>query len=103
MQSVFRGGARVGASRFDAVNYTCPFARLEVSDRQCRIKIKCLMFSKDVLLKKDEIGKVELYTGFLSSGIKFTHGSMQAPPYIVFWSFSSRKIYDLLLSLGYQN
>jgi len=103
MPSIFCGGARIGDSRFDAINVTFPFARLEVGDRQCIIKIKFLMISKIISLKKDDIQKVEIYSGFFSSEIKFTHSDPLVPKYIVFWTFSSKKVYDSLLLAGYQS
>lgn len=103
MPTVFCGGARVGESQLDAINYTCPFAKLEVGDQQCLLKIKCLMISKNILLKKEDIEKVEIVSVLFWRGIKLTHNSLRAPKYIVFWTFSPQKVYDFLLSQGYQN
>ena len=79
-----RGGARIGDSRRDAVNYTYPLIVIRfLRDGLC---LTAPLFSREWFIRKDDIVKIAKIRGVFT-GYRIEHVSPQLPPTIIFWSF----------------
>jgi len=80
---IFRGGLRVGASKWNALNATWPFAKLRIENES--IIISSLFGNPR--FPRSQITKLSEYSGgFFSKGIQIEHTANQ-PPFVVFWTF----------------
>lgn len=82
-----RGGARIGDSRWNAVNYTYPLIVIRfLRDGLC---LTAPLFSREWFIRKDDVVRIaEIRSVFPgSSGYRIEHSSPQLPPTIIFWSF----------------
>ena len=79
-----RGGARIGDSRRDAVNYTYPLIVIRfLRDGLC---LTAPLFSREWFIRKDDVVKIAKIRGVFT-GYRIEHVSPQLPPTIIFWSF----------------
>ena len=92
----FRGGLHAGASYYNAINATWPFAQLRIEKDS--LAITSLIGNPKFL--KVEIKKLSKYSGFFSNGIRIEHTANQ-PPFIVFWTFDLRGVTRCLEENGY--
>jgi len=93
----FRGGLHAGASYYNAINATWPFAQLRIEKDS--LAITSLIGNPKFL--KDEIKKLSKYSGFFSKGIRIEHTANQ-PPFIVFWTFDLPAVKHCLEENGFQ-
>ena len=96
------GGIRKGQSFWFAVNATWPLAKIEIFHEE--IIIKYLLFKKIKFLK-EEIDYIEKFQGVLGPfgrGIRIFHNKNSESPFIVFWSFSVKKLIDKLKEANYK-
>ena len=79
-----RGGARIGDSRRDAVNYTYPLIVIRfLRDGLC---LTAPLFSREWFIRRDDVVKIaEVRSVF--TGYRIEHVSPQLPPTVIFWSF----------------
>ena len=93
----FRGGLHAGASYYNAINATWPFAKL-------RIEKESIVISSPIgnpKFARAQITKLSKYSGFFSKGLKIDHSANQ-PPFIVFWSFDLLAVKRCLEENGYE-
>ena len=86
------GGIRKGKCYALSFHATWPFAEIEIY--QDKIVLKCLFFFKTEL-KVNEIDFVEPVfhqLKIMGGGVKINHHNKKTSPYIVFWSFSMKKL-----------
>ena len=94
-----RGGIRVGnGAEFEQINYTFPFAKVVLSDRELRLSYP---FRRLVLLKKEEVVSVEIFKGKASLGVRIHHTRHDYPLYLVFWSIDACKLISVLHARGW--
>jgi hypothetical protein len=93
MKSSFIGGIRIGQSYWDSMNYTWPFAKLDVEQDGIQIT---LLFCKKIFISKDDILAVEKYSAFISSGVKITHKNTAIAPCLIFWTSSLDQLINQL-------
>jgi hypothetical protein len=93
----FRGGLHVGASYYDAINASWPFAKLCIEKEFIAISSPL----GNPRFSRAQITKLSKYSGFFSKGLKIEHSADQ-PPFIVFWSFDLPSIKRCLVENGFQ-
>jgi hypothetical protein len=95
------GGARVGRSFWWSVNWTWPFATIEVDPQQLSLRTpgREYRFDRSSIRDIGVIGPAWAPPGF--HGISIEHVLQDAPPYVVFWSFERDALIAALRSEGY--
>ena len=98
MQFTRRGGIRVAG-----FNASYPFGLLKVNSDT--IELKC--FSRRYVLSKEDIQRISIYRGYISTGLCLEHRISSNPNPIIFWDsiFSltsgTQALLEKLKSLGY--
>lgn len=101
MSFVQTGGARLGRSFWWSINWTWPFATLEVDPEVLTLRVPGAVHK----LPRANIRTVALWgpdwapPGF--SGIVVGHDLSHLPPYVLFWSFGRRALLGALEAAGY--
>lgn len=72
------GGARIGMA-----NATWPFATLKVTQTSMQLNASII---GSLVFKPSDIVSIELYSGFMSSGIKINHNVPRYKKHVVFWT-----------------
>ena len=102
MGFVQKGGARVGQGFWWSVNWTWPFATLEVDVQGLTVHIP----TADLLIPRANVRRVTLIgpewapPGF--HGIVVEHDLERVPPYVLFWSFDRPNLIEALRVCGYE-
>ena len=78
---------------------TWPFAVLTVSADSLVLSVLWWRYS----FKRSEIVSIASYrfVPLLASGIRISHRAPAIPPFVIFWSFSKRRLVSELCGLGY--
>ena len=92
LSMTFRGGARLGL-----LNASWPFAQLTLSTDSIFLKV----FSKEYILRKDEVKSLEYFRGWFSVGVKIIHTTAALDSHAVFWSFKTSKVLNAASRLGF--
>ncbi len=92
----FRGGLRHGRSHLVAINFTWPFATLEIGPREL---ILCAPGAHYVFSRKGVA--IEDFRRLFSPGLRFLHANPAVPPHVVFWTFQPRAVKASLTAHGY--
>ena len=95
------GGSRVGRSYLWSVNWTRPFATLEVAadGLSLRNPTRCYRFERESIRALRLVGPRWVPRGF--HGLAIVHVRPEIPPYVVFWSFDRDALVSALQSEGY--
>jgi len=89
-----RGGVRITGA--DAqLNWTWPFAELQVWADRCEIKLPF----RRIVLQRREVRSVTEFAGWFSRGVKICFAEREVPCEVVFWTRNPKKIIHLLLRL----
>ena len=93
-----RGGARLSWGGLRAINFSWPFASIEVDRDLLVLRI----FAGGVYaLEPREITSLQPYKGLFSRGIKIEHKREHWPSTIIFWTFRLPEVRSALLAHGY--
>ncbi|PTX99252.1 hypothetical protein DB345_02430 [Spartobacteria bacterium LR76] len=94
--TTFRGGLRHGSSHLLAVNFTWPFATLEIGPRELTLRGPGVhyVFSREGVAIED-------FRGIFSPGLRFLPTDPAVPPQVVFWTFQPRAVKAALAAHGY--
>ncbi len=92
----FRGGLRHGRAHLLAINFTWPFATLEIGPRALTLRAPGVhyVFSREGVAIED-------FRGLFSPGLRFLHTDPAVPPHVVFWTFQPRAVKASLAAHGY--
>jgi hypothetical protein len=94
-----KGGIRYGKNYLLSLNYSYPFARLQLSEDTLEIKYP---FFNKIIIDKGSINRILLMHGFLfSPGIRIIHTSTDIDPYLIFWTFNRNEVINKLKKLKY--
>ena len=102
MGLVQTGGARVGRSFWWSINWTLPFATLEVDEQALTLRIPRAVYQ----VPRADVRRIRLIgpswapPGF--HGVVVEHNIDQMPPYIVFWTLNRPALLQALAASGYQ-
>ena len=92
-----RGGLRIGSSFLSAWNYTFPFAKITIDKSRITIRYP---FNKAVELPLADLTSVSVKKRLIYDGVVFAHNRPEVSPYVLYWTFDSRKVCAALESLG---
>lgn len=79
---VQRGGYRIGAHEWVAINWTWPFGKIEV--RPGELTLHCI--TRALVFPAAAITELSTHSGFWSVGLRIEHGVRQYPSFVVFWT-----------------
>ena len=87
---------QTGGARISSFNATWPFATIEVTDSELRLRgfWKCWTFPKNQITRLSE------HRSF-STGLRIQHGIESYTPFIVFWTFGYGELKRALEKRGY--
>lgn len=80
--SKFRGGLRFRRSRLATINFTWPFATLEIGPGALVLRGPGIHY----VFSRESVA-VEAVRGLFSPGLRLRHTDPALPPYVVFWTF----------------
>ena len=93
-----RGGMRKGKNYLLSMNFSWPFAKIEVYREMIVLKY----FFGRLQLEKHEIDSIEEFKIGIARGIKINHNRENLSPFIVFFSFSIDNLFVKLEETGYK-
>ena len=101
MGAIQKGGARVGRGFWTSVNWTWPFATLEVDAEAVTLR---LPFATHRLARANVLGVDLIGPGWAppgAYGVVFRHNDTRVPPYVLFWSLDRPALIETLRESGY--
>jgi hypothetical protein len=97
-----RGGIRYGETFFLASNYSWPFAKLSATANDVSISVSLGKLSgKTFVFDRASVKSIVRKRGLWSVGVQIVHSVADYPPFILFWTFSFRRLKAELQRLGY--
>jgi len=90
------GGLRWGDSFWQAKNATWPLATWLVRPGMLKVDLPLFdfwpVFRVHFSFTPQDVHCLRLYRGMLSRGIRIEHCQRDIPPFVVFWSFSTKRV-----------
>lgn len=93
----FRGGLRHGRAHLLAINFTWPFATLEIGPCELTLRAPGVLY----VFSREGVA-VEDFRSLFSPGLRFLHANPALPPHVVFWTFQPRAVKASLAAHGYE-